>query len=61
MSVSTAAMPSSTSVYTTRGFWEGLWRKSGAYSRFVWPIIGLVWVVVAGRVLARSPTTRAGW
>ncbi|PYP71122.1 MAG: hypothetical protein DMD36_04625, partial [Gemmatimonadetes bacterium] len=22
-------MPSSTSVYTTRGFWEGLWRKSG--------------------------------
>ena len=29
MSGSTAAMPSSASVYTTRGFWEGLWRKSG--------------------------------
>src|SRR5438552_5716249 len=39
----------------------GFWAPDGAYSRFVWPIIGLVWVVVAGRVLARSPTTRAGW
>ena len=29
MSASTAAMPSSTSVYTTRGFWERLWRTSG--------------------------------
>ena len=29
MSASTAAMPSSTSVYTTRGFWERLWRLSG--------------------------------
>src|SRR5437762_5104357 len=25
----------------------------GAYARFVWPIIGLVWVVLASRVLAR--------
>jgi len=33
----------------------------GAYARFVWPIIGLVWVVLASRVLARSPATRAGW
>src|SRR2546428_421349 len=29
MSASTAAMASSTSVYTTRGFWERLWRLSG--------------------------------
>ena len=39
----------------------GFWTPDGAYSRFVWPIIGLVWVVVASRVLARSPATRAGW
>src|SRR6266699_2473718 len=29
VSASTTAMASSTSVYTTRGFWEGLWRQSG--------------------------------
>src|SRR6266850_6364889 len=29
MSASTTAMASSTSVYTTRGFWERLWRLSG--------------------------------
>src|SRR5437899_8123526 len=29
MSASTTAMPSSTSLYTTRGFWERLWRMSG--------------------------------
>ena len=39
----------------------GFWAPDGAYSRFVWPVIGLVWVVVASRVLARSPATRAGW
>jgi hypothetical protein len=39
----------------------GFWAPDGAYSRFVWPIIGLVWVLVAGRVLARSPATRAAW
>ena len=39
----------------------GLWAPDGAYSRFVWPILGLVWVVVASRVMARSPATRAGW
>jgi len=37
------------------------WAPDGAYSRFVWPILGLVWVVVASRVMARSPATRAGW
>jgi hypothetical protein len=40
----------------------GFWAPDGAYSRFVSPIIGLVWVVVASRVLlTRSPATRAGW
>src|SRR5713101_4081153 len=39
----------------------GFWAPDGASARFVWPIVGLVWVVVASRVLARSPATRAGW
>jgi len=39
----------------------GFWAPDGAYARFVLPIIGLVWVVVVSRVLARSPATRAGW
>jgi hypothetical protein len=40
----------------------GFWAPDGAYSRFVSPIIGLVWVVAASRVLlTRSPATRAGW
>jgi len=39
----------------------GFWAPDGAYARFVWPVIGLVWVVVASRVMARSPATRAGW
>ncbi len=40
----------------------GFWAPDGAYSRFVSPIIGLVWVVVVSRVLlTRTPATRAGW
>ena len=40
----------------------GFWAPDGAYSRFVSPILLLVWVVVVSRVLlARSPATRAGW
>src|SRR6266850_3871054 len=39
----------------------GFWAPDGVYSRFIWPIIGLVWVVVVSRVLARSPATRTGW
>jgi len=39
----------------------GFWAPDGAYSRFIWPIIGLVWVLVFNRVIARSPATRAGW
>jgi hypothetical protein len=41
---------------------SGFWAPDGAYSRFVSPIIGLVWVVVATRILlTRSPASRAGW
>jgi hypothetical protein len=40
----------------------GFWAPDGPYSRFVSPIIGLVWVVAVSRVLlTRSPATRAGW
>jgi hypothetical protein len=40
----------------------GFWAADGAYSRFVSPFIGVVWVVVVSRVLlTRSPTMRAGW
>jgi hypothetical protein len=38
------------------------WTPDGAYSRFVSPILLLLWVVVVSRVLlTRSPATRAGW
>jgi hypothetical protein len=41
---------------------EGFWAPDGMYSQFVSPIIGLVWVLAASRVLlARSPATRSGW
>jgi hypothetical protein len=40
----------------------GFWAPDGAYSRFVSPTIGLVWVMVVSRVLLkRGPPTRAGW
>src|ERR1700724_2562374 len=40
----------------------GFWAPDGIYSRFVSPIIGLVWVLVVSRVLlTRSPAARAGW
>jgi hypothetical protein len=40
----------------------GFWAPDGAYSRFVSPIVGLVWVVVVSRVLlTRGPAARAAW
>jgi hypothetical protein len=40
----------------------GLWAPDGVYSRFVSPVIGLVWILVVSRVLlTQSPATRAGW
>ncbi len=40
----------------------GFWAPDGAYSRFVSPLLLLVWVVVVSRVLLnRTPPTRAAW
>jgi hypothetical protein len=39
----------------------GFWAPDGAYSRFLSPIIGLVWVLVVSRVLLTRSPTRAGW
>jgi hypothetical protein len=41
---------------------DGFWAPDGAYSRFVSPIIGLVWILVVSRVLlTQNSATRAGW
>jgi hypothetical protein len=40
----------------------GVWAPDGAYSRFVSPVLLLLWVVVMSRVLlTRRPATRGGW
>jgi hypothetical protein len=40
----------------------GFWAPDGVYSRFVSPVIGLIWVLVVSWVLlTRGPPTRAGW
>ena len=40
----------------------GFWAPDGAYSRFVSPLLLLLWVMVESRVLlSRSPATRAAW
>lgn len=41
---------------------NGFWAPDGTYSRFVSPLIGIVWLFVVSRVLlTRSPATRAAW
>jgi ABC-type multidrug transport system permease subunit len=41
---------------------SGVWAPDGAYSRFISPLIGLVWVLVVSRILlTRIPATRTGW
>jgi hypothetical protein len=40
---------------------DGFWAADGAYSRFVSPIIGVVWLVVVSRVLLSRSPARAGW
>jgi hypothetical protein len=41
---------------------DGFWAPDGAYSRFITPLIGLVWILVVSRVLlTRSPATRNAW
>jgi hypothetical protein len=43
---------------------DGIWAPGGAYSRFIAPAIGLVWItVISGLLVTRSPSTaraRAG-
>ena len=40
----------------------GFWAPDGAYSRFLSPLLLLLWVVVVSRVLlSRAPATRVGW
>jgi hypothetical protein len=40
---------------------DGIWAPDGIYSRFISPLIGLVWVGVVNRILTISPATRATW
>ena len=41
---------------------SGFWAPDGAYSRFLSPLLLLLWVVVVSRVLlSRGPATRPGW
>jgi hypothetical protein len=40
----------------------GFWAPDGVYSRLISPLIGLVWLVIASRVLlAHNSKPRAGW
>jgi len=40
----------------------GFWAPDGDYSRFVSPLLLLLWIVVVSRVLlSRTPATRTGW
>ena len=45
----------------TTWFHEGFWAPDGAYSLWISPIVGLLWVLVASRVLIRAPAARSGW
>jgi hypothetical protein len=41
---------------------DGFWAPDGLYSRFVSPLICLLWLMIVSRVLlTRSPTTHAAW
>src|SRR5262245_22205677 len=41
---------------------DGVWAPDGLYSRLVSPAIGIVWILVASRILlTRVPAARAGW
>jgi hypothetical protein len=39
----------------------GFWAPDGAFSRFVSPILLLLWAAVASRVVSKRSPTRAGW
>jgi len=40
---------------------SGIWAPDGVYSRLIFPIIGLVWILVVSAVLKRAPATRGQW
>ena len=40
---------------------SGFWAPDGLYARLIWPIIGLVWILVVSGVLKRVPATRGEW
>jgi hypothetical protein len=41
---------------------DGLWAPDGVYSRFVCPLVGLVWILIVSRVLSsRGPAARPEW
>jgi hypothetical protein len=41
---------------------SGLWAPDGLFSRFISPLIGLLWIVVVSRILlSRAPSARAPW
>jgi len=40
---------------------SGIWAPDGVYSRLIFPIIGLVWIIVVSAVLKRAPATRGEW
>jgi hypothetical protein len=39
----------------------GVWAPDGGFSRFVSPVILLLWAAVASRVISKRPPSRAGW
>lgn len=39
----------------------GFWAPDGVYTRLIFPIIGLVWIIVVSGVLKRVPATRGEW
>jgi hypothetical protein len=39
----------------------GVWAPDGIYSAFIWPVVGLAWMLAASRVLAALPSTRNGF
>ena len=40
---------------------DGFWSPDGAYSRFVSPMIGVLWLLAVSRILLARPATRGGW
>ncbi len=41
---------------------SGFWAPDGVYSVYIWPIVGLVWVLVVTAILLRQrPSVREGW